>query len=144
MASFYVISEIYPTEDAEKVRISVINLFPETNIIIRKGRLEGEIKDIQHLMNMVIEQKIRYAFLESIHRHSDIASFSISLNKQAAFAGKVNLVDEPKPLGEIVFRGEVREPVIYFEKMLGIQGYISAREQTTSATHNGGQARSHL
>lgn len=98
---------VYPTESAEKVREAVENIFPGTelgesdtdgNIIW----LEGPAPDIGRFTELLARQKIRdtaRAFL--MHRVKG-NRISFSLNKQAAFAGRINFIErDSAPLGSI-------------------------------------------
>jgi predicted RNA binding protein with dsRBD fold (UPF0201 family) len=129
MGTFVVRAEIYPTEDEEKIRTAIHSIFPAAELRTEGNIIEGEVRDLHTLIEIVIDQNIRYSFIEEIGRNSTNSGFSIMLNKQAAFAGKVNTVDEPKPLGEILFTGNIDNPLLYFEKLLGIQGYLSGKER---------------
>lgn len=94
--------------------------------------VKGESSEVTHLLELITEQKIRFAFLEEVARNVHGTHFSVELNKQAATAGRVNIVDEPRPLGCILLEGEVEQPVLFFEKMLNAEGYISSRHNTFS------------
>ncbi len=127
LVKFAVRAEAYPTEDVEKIKTAILSIFPSVELITDGNIIRGEVTDVQNLIQLVTEQKIRYSFVEEIKRNCTNSGFSILLNKQAAFAGKVNTVDEPKPLGEILFSGNIDYPLLYFEKLLGIQGNLSGR-----------------
>ncbi|MBX8636461.1 MAG: hypothetical protein KIY09_08505 [Thermoplasmata archaeon] len=119
--------ELYPTEDPNAVRKALMNLFPESVITDGGSFLACVPENIDQLVALITEQKIRYAFIEQINRNTEGNRFRINLNKQAALAGRVNIADEPKPLGSIELSGETENPVLYFEKLLDILGYVSSR-----------------
>ena len=119
--------ELYPTEDPNAVRKALMNLFPESVITDGGSFLACVPENIDQLVALITEQKIRYAFIEQINRNTQGNRFCINLNKQAALAGRVNIADEPKPLGSIELSGETENPVLYFEKLLDILGYVSSR-----------------
>ena len=129
---FSVRAELYPTEDTASVRRAVASLFPDSTVTEEGTFLVCHPADITQLITLITEQKTRYAFVEQLSRKTEGNGFRILLNKQAALAGRVNIVDEPKPLGSIEFSGVVDNPVIYFEKLLDITGYVSSRQEGDS------------
>jgi predicted RNA binding protein with dsRBD fold (UPF0201 family) len=89
------------TEDPEKVRTAVLNLFPESEITTDQGEIIGKAVSLERFMTLIRNQKI----LDSI-RHSLLAGVSggstiISLNKQAAFVNRVSLSEGRAALGNI-------------------------------------------
>ncbi len=129
MGRFRVDCIVFPTEDPEKVSAAISNLFPGAELRVRNDRVDGSFDDIENLARLVTDQKTRYAFLDAIYRGCRGDSFSVELNKQAASVSRVNVVDEPKPLGSLHFSGELAEPVSFFEKMLDITGYLTSRSE---------------
>ncbi len=132
MPIFSVRAELYPTEDTASVRRAVANLFPDSTVTEEGAFLVCHPAEITQLITLITGQKTRYAFVEELSRKTEGNGFRILLNKQAALAGRVNIVDEPKPLGSIEFSGVVDNPVIYFEKLLDITGYVSSRQEGDS------------
>lgn len=120
-------ARIFPTEDPVLVYASVTNLFPDSTLTAGEDQVKAAVSGIDHLVRLVTEQKTRYSFLEAVSRGCEGNRFRVTLNKQAASVSRVNLVDEPRPLGWIEFSGVVDNPVEYFEKMLDIPGYITSR-----------------
>jgi predicted RNA binding protein with dsRBD fold (UPF0201 family) len=128
MTDFYVRAELFPTEDPARVKNAVSNLFPDVRLIEEGNFLLCRPVEIGPLLKLIADQKIKYAFVEEINRNAEGSRFCIKFNKQAALAGRVNITDEPKPLGSIELSGEVNNPVLYFEKLLSIVGYVTSRQ----------------
>ena len=136
MGTFNVQARIFPTEDPLKVSAAIINLFPDSSVSCTEDTASASVNSVDHLAKLLTDQKTRYSFLDALNSGCSGNRFSVRLNKQAASVSRVNVVDEPKPLGWLEFSGEVWEPVVYFEKLLDAAGYISAR---SGHRHEGGQ-----
>ena len=90
---------IYPTEDADKVKKAVEDIFPNVKFKITKSKMSGQALDVESLSKIkdIVEKKriratIRYLLLE----HGNLM-----LNKQTAVIGKINFVEEEHTLGNI-------------------------------------------
>ncbi len=122
---------VYPTESKEKVIEAVENIFPGTepeesrtdeNVIW----LEGPAPNINRFTELLTRQKIRdtaRAFL--MHRLKG-NKISFSLNKQAAFAGRINFIErDSAALGSIDILVEHDEPERLIEMITHIPTDIS-------------------
>jgi hypothetical protein len=102
-------TRINPTESKEKLLKACENIFPSMGFEEKDGYLEAsgtDRNDLAAFKELLKIQEIRdtaKAVLE--HRISE-NKLSFSLNKQAAFMGKVNFVDFPVALGTIEVRLE--------------------------------------
>ena len=92
---------VYPTESEQRVREAVENIFPGAELKESAAentlRLEGTAPDLDRFTELLARQKIRdtaRAFLMHRIRGNKL---SFSLNKQAAFAGRVNFIDGVQP-----------------------------------------------
>ena len=89
--------EINPSEDLEKIKTSVFNLFPDLKIKIQENQLSGSSNDIELLSKVVKSIKNRKTInvLSRIMR-SNMTDDStwFYLNKQAAFVDVVALCNE--------------------------------------------------
>ncbi len=94
---------VKPTELAERVIIAIEKIFPGVTMEISEGRIEshGGPECLQNFHKLLREQRIldtaRSVMLEGCL--GNIIRFS--LNKQAAFMGKVSFPPEEEPLGSI-------------------------------------------
>ena len=89
--------EINPSEDLEKIKTSIFNLFPDLKIKIQENQLSGSSNDIKLLSKVVKSIKNRKTInvLSRIMR-SNMTDDStwFYLNKQAAFVDVVALCNE--------------------------------------------------
>ena len=92
-----VFCEINPSEDLEKIKTSIFNLFPDLKIKIQENRLSGSSNDIELLSKVIKSIKNRQTInvLSRIMK-SNMAENStwFYLNKQAAFVDVVALCNE--------------------------------------------------
>ncbi|ANF22158.1 RNA-binding domain-containing protein [Thermococcus piezophilus] len=107
---------VYPTEDIEKVKEAMLNLVPglefeafdRGDYIILTGRTKSK-KALQRLYELFRGQAIldtARSFLEEGYFGEEII---IKVNKQAAYAGKVNF-NEESPLGPITIIIRTKNP----------------------------------
>ena len=89
-----VFCEINPSEDLEKIKTSIFNLFPDLKIKIQENRLSGSSNDIELLSKVIKSIKNRQTtnVLSRIMK-SNMAENStwFYLNKQAAFVDVIAL-----------------------------------------------------
>lgn len=90
-----------PTEEPEKVRKAILNLFPDSEITIDQEQAVGKAVSMERFMTLIRNQRI----LDSI-RHALLAGVSpgatsISLNKQAALVERISLSEGKTALGSI-------------------------------------------
>ena len=92
-----VFCEINPSEDLEKIKTSIFNLFPDLKIKIQENRLSGSSNNIELLSKVIKSIKNRQTtnVLSRIMK-SNMAENStwFYLNKQAAFVDVVALCNE--------------------------------------------------
>ena len=102
---------IHPTESPQKVEKAVLNIFSDIDIKVDNDSITGQggFESLRHFHNLLRSQKIldtaRTRLYNGIYgdRESDTAdTLAITLNKQAAFVGKIGFVDNfSDSLGEI-------------------------------------------
>ena len=104
-------AEVYPTEDLEKVRIALLNLFPDLNFEMKqsdgfKKILIGnssEKDSLRNLKQLIMSERIRDAARSTIFSNMLNDSVVFFLNKQVAYADHISFC-MPKgesPLGPI-------------------------------------------
>ncbi|ADV64895.1 RNA-binding domain-containing protein [Desulfurococcus mucosus] len=110
MVRVVVEAEVRPTEDSEKVKKAVGNVFAGDVVISDQGggyRLARgvslTIESLKPLRELARVQQVEPALRSYIHRHRENRAITILLHKQAAYVGKLSLVDSEKesPLGAI-------------------------------------------
>jgi predicted RNA binding protein with dsRBD fold (UPF0201 family) len=89
-----------PTENADKVMRSMLNIFPDLQIHRSGEELVGETESLEKLKELLEKYKIRSAARKVFRRSVDGDKLVFRLNKQVAFVGKVNFA-ERSPLGDI-------------------------------------------
>jgi predicted RNA binding protein with dsRBD fold (UPF0201 family) len=94
----------YPTEDPEKVRRSIENIFPGSRIRKDGDFFSFSTNDLSLFIDRLTEQRIRSTARMLIEKNIDNSGSRFHINKQAALAGKVNFTDGDSPLGDIEVR----------------------------------------
>ena len=93
-----VFCEINLSEDLEKIKTSIFNLFPELKIEIQENQLYGSSNDIKLLskvLNSLQSRKIKGVLARIMKSNMTNDSAWFYLNKQAAFVDVVALCNEP-------------------------------------------------
>ena len=92
-----VFCEINPSEDAEKIKTAVFNLFPELKIKVKENAISGNSNDLgllSKVLKSIQNRKIKNAFLRILRSNMKDNSTWFYLNKQAAFVDVVALCNE--------------------------------------------------
>lgn len=112
-------ADVKKTEDPEKVKISITNIFPDINIEKNKDIVIGYSEDenvlsrfIELIHSDAIRDSVNMILKEGIHE----LNISFLMNKQAAFAGRVNL-SKLSPLGSIKVKIYVETPYEFIDKI---------------------------
>ncbi len=91
---------VNPSEDEEKVRSAVLSIFPDAELVLNDGRLEGEAS-LDRFSKAIRRQKILDATRAVMIMNSRGNTTRLSLNKQVATVGKVSFADKRPVLGAI-------------------------------------------
>ena len=91
---------VNPSEDEEKVRSAVLSIFPDAELVLNDGRLEGEAT-LDRFSKAIRRQKILDATRAVMIMNSRGNTTCLSLNKQVATVGKVSFADKRPVLGAI-------------------------------------------
>ena len=89
--------EINPSEDPEKVRLAVNNVFPDIELEISDSNVAGKTNDIQILSQIsksIHEKNTKNTYQRILKKNNDGDSTWFYLNKQAAFMNTVALCSE--------------------------------------------------
>lgn len=97
---------IYPSEDAYKVKQSLLNIFPNVSIQETSESLKGASKNVTSLekvQKVIHSRQSQKTLRRLVNKNLMDNSTWFYLNKQAAFVGSVALCDEAEesPLGPI-------------------------------------------
>ncbi len=90
-----------PTEDSEKVRKAVFNLFPDSMIEEKDGVIMARTGSLWRFKELVRSHRIIDATRRILLRGKQGNSTRFLVNKQVAFIGKISYVEERLPLGSI-------------------------------------------
>ena len=89
--------EINPSEDPEKVKLAVNNIFPDLRLEMTDTDITGKSNNIQILSQIsksIHENNIKKTYQRILKNNSNSDSSWFYLNKQAAFANTVALCSE--------------------------------------------------
>lgn len=92
---------LFPTEDPEKVRSSILNLFPISIISSGNECIEFRTDNVEYLVSRITELQIRDTSVMIMETGLKDDSTSFYLNKQAALMGVVNFTEGGSTLGDI-------------------------------------------
>lgn len=109
----HVSTEIRPTEERAKVLRAVTNLFPDAREVASPGKHTAfEAADLGRFAELLRNFRIRDPARSVMMRGRDATgrTTTFSLNKQAAYVGRVNFAEASGPLGDIVVEIEAATP----------------------------------
>ncbi|MGC8983162.1 MAG: RNA-binding domain-containing protein [Desulfurococcaceae archaeon] len=126
MVNIVVEAEVRPTEDLEKVKKAILSVIKPESVEVeelgsgyRVVRARGSsIESLEPLRNMARAQQVEPAFRSYLYKYRRGGALTILLHKQAAFVGKLSLVDSDKesPLGPV--RVEIEGTEEEIEKLI--------------------------
>ncbi|MDI6855191.1 MAG: RNA-binding domain-containing protein [Candidatus Thermoplasmatota archaeon] len=95
-------ASVHKTENVDKVRSALLNIFPELELDIKDNEIKGRTSSISKFKELLRLQKIRKAAKSVLLSAKRGSKLEFKLSKQVAFIGKVNFItDERPPLGSI-------------------------------------------
>lgn len=114
MSLVVVRARIFPTEDREKVRQAMLNLFPGGEVQEEEDEMQLSTDDLSRFKERIRSLRILDAVRSMLRRGMKDGESTIFLNKQVAFVGKVSEVEGIVPLGalEVTFRSSDIERLI--------------------------------
>ena len=101
MREIVIRAPLFPTEDAEKVKWAILNIFPDATLSIVDEHLVGRAKSLERFAEILRDNKIRDAARSQILHGNQGGEAVFWLNKQVAAVGKVNFTDKNVVLGAI-------------------------------------------
>ena len=107
---------LFPTEDSEKIKNSLDNIF-NTEFKIKKKEIYCESNNIEILSNLkekILSSRIKNTVAFLIEENKKENSSKFCLNKQTAIAGKIHFVEEEYPLGNITVEFDEAEKIEEF------------------------------
>ena len=100
MARVHVEAPVHATESIAKVKLACMNLFPDLAFAEEAETLVGEGSSLERFRDLLRNQKIRDTARGVLIRGRRGGAIRFSLNKQAAYAGRVNFGTDA-PLGDL-------------------------------------------
>jgi len=99
---------VFPSEDPERVRQAVLNVFPDAELVLSDGVLSGETENIEHFSAQIRRQRTLDSTRSMLIKGRRGESSAFNLNKQAAYAGKISFTEERTILGtiKVIFRSD--------------------------------------
>ncbi|MGD1060509.1 MAG: RNA-binding domain-containing protein [Methanomassiliicoccales archaeon] len=91
----------FPTEDPEKVRRALLNVFPDALVEQYEGGLMARSGSLSRFKELIRNQRILDSTRSVLLRASTGSETRFQLNKQVAYVGKISFAEGPMPLGSI-------------------------------------------
>jgi predicted RNA binding protein with dsRBD fold (UPF0201 family) len=91
----------HPTEDREKVHQALLNLLPDAQFEDAERAVTARSPSGEALREAILNQHIRDTARSVMRRGTRGNHAAFTLNKQAAFMGKVSFIEGPVALGGI-------------------------------------------
>lgn len=95
---------LYLTEAPEKVRKAILEIFPDAELEEREGYISGHAHSLERFSEILRDTRIRNTARARILHGKQGEMTNFCINKQVAFIGKINFVDENELLGAIEVR----------------------------------------
>ena len=96
-----VMAKVNPTEDEEKVKKAILNIFPSVKLERKGAYLSGKVMDLKVFREKLRTQRILDAARGEMIKGRKDGKTVIYLNKQAACVGRINFTDENAILSPI-------------------------------------------
>ena len=96
-STIHIFCEINPSEDPEKVRTAVSNIFPEIELEVSDSDISGKTNNIEILSQVtksIHEKNTKNSYQRILRKNNDGDSTWFYLIKQAAFVNTVALCSE--------------------------------------------------
>ena len=108
-------ASVHPTEEEDRVRTAILNIFPDTAFEPEEDHeglaiLYGIASDLETFSTRLRDQMIRNTARGVLWHCISGRKMTFYLNKQAAFVGKVNFAEGDSTLGDIEVRIGTDEP----------------------------------
>jgi predicted RNA binding protein with dsRBD fold (UPF0201 family)/cytidylate kinase len=94
-------TDVYPTEDENKVIQAVKNIFPDAEISIEGNKLYARARDVDKFRDLLRKQKILDTARSEIQKGRRGAEVLVYLNKQTATVSRINFCDEDLTLSPL-------------------------------------------
>ncbi|WP_456420133.1 RNA-binding domain-containing protein [Methanocaldococcus infernus] len=86
----YIKSKVKPTEDKNKVRRAILNIFPHAKLVFKDNYWEGTCRDVETLKQRLRKQAILDTARAILEENVKGDTVTFYLNKQAAYVKAIN------------------------------------------------------
>jgi len=94
-------ADIRHTEDPDKVKLAIKNLFPDVQIDIQNMKITAHSNTLDRFQELLKRQRIRSSARSLLLKKCGKNTIVFKLNKQLAYMNKINFAVVDHPLGEI-------------------------------------------
>jgi predicted RNA binding protein with dsRBD fold (UPF0201 family) len=115
MATVKITCPVFPSEDPEKVRKAILNIFPDAVLDIREDAIDAVSPDMRNFGEQIRRQRILDSARSVMMKGRRGERSSFSLNKQAAYAGRISFTEERTVLGTIKVTLEAEDITTFIE-----------------------------
>ena len=107
-------ARLYPTEDAERVRRCLLNVFPEAVLEEDEGTIWAKTDNLSRFKEIIRNHRILDSTRAVMLRGMTEDGIAFQMNKQAALVGKISFVEGNAPLGhiEVIIKDDALEALI--------------------------------
>ena len=107
-------ARLYPTEDGERVRRCLLNVFPEAMLEEDNGTIRAKTDNLSRFKEIIRNHRILDSTRAVMLRGMTDDGIMFQMNKQAAFVAKISFVEGNAPLGhiEVIINGDGLEALI--------------------------------
>jgi len=116
MASVLISCSVYPSEDQEKVKDAILNIFPDASLERTDKGFKGEA-GIGRFRELIRKQKILDSTRSMMFKGIRGNKIVLHLNKQVATVGKISFTEPKTILGTIMITMECDDPEAFIDKM---------------------------
>ena len=97
---------VSPSEDPQKIGTAITNIFPDCTLQLQThsvSAVSGSMESLEKIRQSILSRQSQKTYRRSLQKHAYKNSTWFYLNKQAAFAKKIIICEEPdeSPLGPI-------------------------------------------
>ena len=116
MVSVLITCPVYPSEDPEKVREAILNIFPDASLETDDRGFRGEAT-ADKFHGLIRKQKILDSTRAMMFKGTRGNRITIHLNKQVAAVGKISFTEPRTILGTITVTMEDDEPEALIDRI---------------------------
>ena len=116
MVSVFITCPVYPSEDPEKVREAILNIFPDATLELNDGEFRGEA-GTDRFRDLIRRQKILDSTRSTMFKGVRGKRITLHLNKQVAVVGKISFTEPRTILGTITAVMETDDPELLIDRI---------------------------